>query len=134
VKHNPLAERADYSKGMRLFRSFRHAFAGAAFLLRTQPNARLHLLAAIVVIAISAWLGPTAIEWALIAFGITAVWAAEAFNTAIEVLCDRVTTDHDPQIKIVKDVSAAAVLGVAAGAAVVGLLIFVPKFLASVGA
>ena len=65
---------------MRLLRSFRHAFAGAAYLLRTQPNARIHLVVAIGVIAVSAWLGLAAIEWAIIILCVASVWAAEAFN------------------------------------------------------
>lgn len=114
---------------MRLLRSFRFAFEGAAYLLRTQANARIHLLAAIAVIAVCSFLSLNSIEWAVIVLCIAFVWSSEAVNTAIETLCDRVTTDRDPQIKIVKDVSAAATLFAAIGAACVGGIILGPKLL-----
>ena len=49
-------------------------------------------------------------------------------NTAIELMCDNISTDFHPTIKKIKDISAAAKLIAAFGAAVVGLIVFVPKF------
>ena len=49
--------------------------------------------------------------------------AFEIMNTAVEKLCDRVTTDLDPEIKKIKDLSSAAVFVV--------LLILIITFLAS---
>lgn len=112
---------------MRLLRSFRFAFEGAVCLLRTQANARIHLLAAVAVLFVGGFLGLNLIEWAVIVSCIAFVWSCEAFNTAIEKLCDRVTTDRDPQIKIVKDVSAAATLFAAIGAACAGTFVMGPK-------
>ena len=100
---------------LRLIRSFRFAFEGAAYLLRTQPNARLHLLAGIAVVLVCAFLKLTSVEWALIALAIAIVWMAEAFNTAVETLANRVTIEREPQIKIVKDVAATATLFAATG-------------------
>ena len=114
---------------MRLLRSFRFAFEGAAYLLRTQANARIQLLAAIGVIATGGFLGLNPVEWAVIVLCIAFVWSSEACNTAIETLCDRVTAERDPQIKIVKDVSAAATLFAAIGAACAGAIILGPKLL-----
>ena len=53
----------------------------------------------------------------------------ELINTAIEHLCDIVTKEIHPAIKIIKDVSAAAVLLAAAGSVVTGLIIFTPKII-----
>ena len=52
---------------------------------------------------------------------------AEAFNTAIEKLCDKVSPERDPLIKTTKDVAAGAVLLFVLGAVAVGLIIFIPK-------
>lgn len=52
------------------------------------------------------------------------VLAAEGFNTAIEILADRVCSRKDESIKLTKDVSAGAVLLAAFSSAVVGGLIF----------
>jgi diacylglycerol kinase len=50
-------------------------------------------------------------------------------NTAIEAAMDHATTDFHPQVKIVKDVAAGAVLVAAITAVVVGALIFGPRLL-----
>ena len=59
----------------------------------------------------------------------SSVWISEAFNTAIENLCNFVSSDYHLQIKIVKDTAAAAVLLTAIMAAIVGIIILVPKLL-----
>ena len=57
---------------------------------------------------------------------IALVWVAEALNTAVEYLCDKVTTEHDPLIGKAKDVAAAGVLIASIIAAMGGLLLFLP--------
>jgi diacylglycerol kinase (ATP) len=54
-------------------------------------------------------------------------WSAEAFNSAIEKLCDKVEPEKDPIIGKVKDMAAAGVLFLAIAAAIVGCIIFLPK-------
>ncbi|GAB2768728.1 diacylglycerol kinase family protein [Rhabdobacter roseus] len=111
-------------------RSFRFAGAGIASLFRYENNARIHLLAAALVVGAGFWLQLSRMEWCVILTQVGLVWAAEAFNTALEKLADLVSPDYHPTIKAVKDVSAAGVLLVALVAAVVGTLIFLPKLLA----
>lgn len=57
------------------------------------------------------------------------VMVAEAFNTAIEKLCDVVSKDHHPVIGTVKDIAAGGVLIAAISAVITGLLLFIPKLL-----
>ena len=114
----------------KFFRSFRFAAQGIVDLFRFENNAKIHLLAAAVVIGAGIWLGLSAMEWAMIATQIGLVIAAEAFNTALEKLANRITIQQDPLIKAAKDLASGAVLIVALTALVVGLLIFVPKVLA----
>lgn len=66
-------------------------------------------------------------EFSLILFCIIMVIAAEAFNSALEYLADRVEPKKDPLIEKSKDLSAAAVLICSIGAALIGLIIFLPK-------
>ena len=68
-----------------------HALRGLAFLIKTQHNARVHLAATVMVMALGLFLQIDRSEWALIVFAIALVWCAEAFNTAVERLADRVT-------------------------------------------
>lgn len=110
-------------------RSFGHAFAGAWYLLSSQANARLHAVATLLVGAAGLWLGLNRDEWLWIGLAITLVWMAETFNTAIETLCDAVTTKRHPKIKIAKDLGALATLGAAIFAFGVAVLIFGPRLL-----
>ena len=69
-------------------------------------------------------------EWLIIILAIGSVLSAEAFNTALEELCDKYKTDPDPHIGKIKDLSAAAVLIASAVALVVGAVIFIPRVIA----
>jgi diacylglycerol kinase (ATP) len=108
-------------------RSFQFAGRGIIDLFRFENNARFHLLAAILVVGAGAWLGLSVMEWVMVTTQIGLVMAAEGFNTALEKLADRVTTERDPLIRVAKDLSSGAVLIVGIMALIVGLLIFVPK-------
>lgn len=110
--------------------NFRYAFRGVRILFRDERNAWIHACAAILVIAVGASLGLSYTEWLVVIILIAAVIAAEAFNSALERLCDRVSTEYHPLIGEAKDLAAGAVLITAIGAAVAGLLIFVPKIYA----
>jgi diacylglycerol kinase (ATP) len=111
----------------KMLRSFGYAFEGLSALFRYENNARFHLLAAIGVLLAGVGLNIDAKEWALIALAIGGVWAAEAFNTALEKLCDLVSQGVHPQIKVIKDLAAAGVLIMAGVAAVIGVLVFGEK-------
>lgn len=106
--------------------SFKYAFSGWWYVLRTQQNAWIHATASILVILVSIWLGINKIEWAVIVVAIAAVWIAEFFNTAIEAVVDLVTQDHEPLAKAAKDAAAAAVLIAAGMSVVIGILILGP--------
>ncbi len=114
-------------------RSFRYAFRGICILVREEHNARIHTVAAMAAVAAGIWLGISATEWAVVAVCIAAVIAAEAVNSAVEALCDKVSPAYDPLIGKAKDLAAAAVLLTATGALAAGLIIFVPKLMALAG-
>ncbi|WP_428667858.1 diacylglycerol kinase family protein [Runella sp.] len=107
-----------------MLRSFKYATDGVFALFRYENNARFHLLAALAVIAGGIFIGLSYIDWIVIIIVIGGVWAAEAFNTAIEKLCDVVSPGIHPQIKAVKDLAAAGVLVMACAAALTGTVIF----------
>lgn len=107
-------------------KSFACALRGIAVLLRTQTNARIHLLATVLVVAAGFVFRISRGEWVPLAFAIGIVWIAEAVNTAIEALADRITQENDDAIRRAKDVAAGAVLLAAITAAIIGLLILGP--------
>jgi diacylglycerol kinase len=110
-------------------RSFKYAFEGLRSLFRRDHNIILHLVATIVVIALSIWVKVTTAEALVLVFSIGFVWVAELFNTAIEKIMDLISMQRHPQIKFIKDVSAAAVLIASITAAIAGCIIFIPKFM-----
>jgi diacylglycerol kinase (ATP) len=109
-----------------VWRSFGHAFAGAAVLFRTQRSVRIQAAVAALMIAAGLLLGLPASSWCWLILAITMVFSAEAFNTAIEFLSDVVCSDFSPAIKKVKDVASAAVLLAVIGAVAIGVLVLGP--------
>ena len=118
----------DFSIVARL-RSFAYAFAGLSFVLRTQHNAWLHLLASLAVVAAGFALKVNADDWRWLIAAVALVWLAEAINTAFEHLCDVVSPEFHPSVKRAKDIAAAAVLVSAIAAALIGALTFAPYVL-----
>ncbi len=113
-------------------RSFRYAVNGLRLLLRHEHNSRVHLGAAIMVIALGSIRRVTACEWRWLILAILLVWTAEAFNSAIEWLCDLVSPGFHPLVKRIKDVAAGAVLMSSIGAAAIGVTVFWPYRFAAV--
>ncbi len=109
-----------------LLESFRFAFAGLWYALRTQRNTRIHLIIAMGVIALGLWLGLAPTQWAVLALTIGFVLVSEMLNTVAETLIDLVSPGYHPLAKIVKDVTAGAVLLGAIISVIVGLLILGP--------
>ncbi len=111
-------------EGRSIFQSFRDAFRGLFFVIKRERNFRIHICMAAYVIyfSIVAALPIESVSVFLICFGL--VFSLELINTAIEKLCDVVTEERDDRIKVIKDVSAAAVLVSAVFAAAAGLFVF----------
>ena len=107
--------------------SFYYAIAGILRFFRTEHNAWLHMAATVGVIILTAVFRVTTIEAVMLVFSIGSVWVAEVFNTCIEKIMDFISTERHPQIQLIKDMSAGAVLIAAITALITGLIIFVPK-------
>ena len=113
-----------------LLRSFGYAFEGVAYILRTQRNARIEIAIAIAAVILAAWLGISAVEWAVLVITIALVMALEWMNTSLELAVSLASPERDPSAKAAKDVAAACVLLGAVVSVVVGLLILAPRLLA----
>jgi diacylglycerol kinase (ATP) len=110
-------------------KSFRYAFDGINAFFSSQHNAIIHFIITIFVFIAAIFFNLSKNEFIAIIIVTGFVWVAELFNTAIEKLADMVSKDHHPQIKFIKDVSAAAVLFSAIAAFLTGAIIFLPKLL-----
>ena len=107
-------------------RSFRCAFSGWWYVIRTQRNAWIHAVVSITVMAIALWLGLKPLEWAVLILTIALVWTAEFINTAVEAVVDLASPQQHPLAQMGKDVGAAAVLIAALSSVLIGLLILGP--------
>lgn len=111
-------------------RSFRYAFNGIRLLIAKEHNAWIHCFAAVCVIIAGILLEISKMEWIAVVIVIGAVLAAEAVNSAMEALADFVSPEYSEAIKRTKDLAAGAVLLMAITAAIVGIIIFLPKMFA----
>lgn len=112
-----------------LYKSFGYAFQGIFNTIRTERNIKIHCAAAILVTIFGIWLQISKTEWMIcfILFGL--ILALELVNTAVEATVDLFTEERKPLAKKAKDAAAGAVLIAAVFAAVIGILIFMPKLL-----
>jgi diacylglycerol kinase len=106
--------------------SFRYAFAGWWYVIRTQRNAWIHAVTSAVVVILAFWLRLSTRDWAVIVLAIGLVWTSEFLNTALEVVVDLASPQHQRLARVGKDVGAAAVLIAALSSALIGFLILGP--------
>jgi diacylglycerol kinase len=104
-----------------------------AYILRTQRNAKIELVVGIAAVALAAWLGISAVEWAVLVLAIAFVVGLEWINTSLELAVSLASPERHPSAKAAKDVAAASVLLGAVISVVVGLLLFVPRLIAKFG-
>jgi diacylglycerol kinase (ATP) len=105
---------------------FQFAISGIIHSFRSELNFRIQVMATIIVVVLGLAFNISKAEWLIIILCCMIVMALELLNTAIEKLCDMISLEYHPIIKIVKDTAAGAVLVSAIGSAVVGAIIFIP--------
>ena len=109
--------------------SFKYAIEGLWTSFKTERNMKIHIFIMILVIIAGIILKINKSEWIICIILFAIVIGSELFNTSIETIVDMVMPEKNEKAKIAKDVSAGAVLVVAIGAAIIGLVIFVPRIL-----
>lgn len=108
-------------------RSFGFAGNGIFQVFKSEPNMKIHIVLAVLVIIAGFVFSISLMEWILCLLCFGMVIGAEMINTAIEDIVDLVSPDHHPLAGRAKDVAAGAVLVCAFVSAIIGLIIFVPK-------
>lgn len=107
--------------------SFKNAFSGLFWALNTQPNYRIHFILSLFSIFGGIYFSISYFEWLILFVLITVGLVIETINTALESTNDAITKQIRPEIKIAKDVAAAAMLIFAMGSAIIAFFIFLPK-------
>ena len=114
-------------KSKKLINSFKYAIQGIFSSFKTERNMKIHIFIMFLVIAFGIILKINKYEWIICVLCFAIVISGELFNTAIETVVDMVMPYKNDKAKIAKDISAGAVLALAIGAAIGGVIIFVPK-------
>lgn len=114
-------------KSKKLINSFKYAIQGILSSFKTERNMKIHIFIMILVIIAGFILKINKYEWIACILCFAIVISGELFNTAIETVVNMVMPYKNDKAKIAKDIAAGAVLTLAIGAAVIGVIIFVPK-------
>ena len=109
--------------------SFKYAINGINYVLKTQHNFRIHIVAAITAIILGFILNITKTEWIAIILVISIVLALEIINSAIEMIVDLISPEIQKKAGLIKDMAAGAVLIASIGALIIGIIIFLPKLI-----
>ncbi|MBI3385375.1 diacylglycerol kinase family protein [Candidatus Gottesmanbacteria bacterium] len=109
--------------------SLKSAFSGIELVIKTELNAKIIIAMGVIVIFFGLLFNINYVEWLTVALTITMVVVSEMINTSIEAVTDLVTNQWHQEAKTAKDVAGGMVLVASAAAAIIGLIIFLPKFL-----
>ncbi len=112
-------------------KSMSNAWRGIKIMFRGQYNIWIHTMILGLVVMAGIYFSITLLEWIFIIFAAGMVFAAEAFNTAIEIDMNLTSPEFHPHARDTKDVAAGAVLITAIVALLVGIIIFLPRFVVS---
>lgn len=116
-------------KSNNFLNSFKFAFEGVIFASKSERNFRFHLLAAIAVILAGMFSHLSTVEWIILILCISGMLSLELVNSALERIVDLASPEIHVLAKLAKDMSAAAVLVFACASAIIGILIFLPKWM-----
>ncbi len=109
--------------------AFKFACEGLIHVSKSERNFRFHLFAAILVIVVGMVSNLSKMDWILIIICISGMLSLELLNSTVERLVDLASPKFHVLAKQAKDMSAAAVLVFACASAIIGILIFLPKWM-----
>ncbi len=109
---------------LKIVDSFNYAIEGLIYVLKSQRNMRVHFLFAVLLLLLAIYLNISKIELLILLIAIAFVLFAEMMNTAVEYTIDLASKTVNPVARIVKDVSAGAVLLSAVTGLIVVYIIF----------
>jgi undecaprenol kinase/diacylglycerol kinase (ATP) len=114
---------------MKFIASFKHAFNGIKSAVCLEQNFKVEFILGLISILLALAFRINTIEWIIIILCNALVLSLELLNTAIEKVCNFFHPGIHPQIKIIKDVAAGAVLIAAIASMVIAIIIFLPKII-----
>jgi len=128
-KINSLKNRiASYKTSSNVFKSFKYAFSGISYVLKTSRNFKIQLIFALSSLMIGFLLQISQSNYVILIATIISVLILEILNTSIESIVDLIVKKEFSSLaKIAKDTSAGAVLLASINSVIIAVYIFVPK-------
>lgn len=122
---------SEKNKFLLVLKKFKYAFAGLYHSIKEEKSLVIHIIVSIIVLIIAALINSEMqiIDWVVLVITIFLVIGVELINTAIENVVDMVAFKYNFNARKIKDIAAAAALVFSIMAIIVGLLIFIPKFI-----
>lgn len=116
-------------KNPTFFKALKNSLRGIFLSVIKERNIKIQLVMAVIAIICGFIFKISMIEWSILVITIFLVLITESLNTAIEITVDMITNEYNEKAKNIKDIAAGAVLLSAISSVIVGLIIFLPKFL-----
>jgi len=128
-KINYLKNRIEsYKTSSNVLKSFKYAFSGISYVLKTSTNFKIQLIFAFISLMIGFLLQISHGNYVILIATIMSVLILEIINTSIESIVDLVVQKEFSSLaKISKDTSAGAVLLASINSVIIAVYIFVPK-------
>ena len=128
-KINYLENRKEsYKTSSNVFISFKYAFSGISYVLKTSRNFKIQLIFAVTSLIIGFLLKISLSNYVILIATIMSVLILEILNTSIESIVDLIVKKEFSFLaKISKDTSAGAVLLASINSVIIAVYIFVPK-------
>ena len=110
-----------------LFSVVKNSYNGLKYFFKYERSSLVYLTAAAFSVGARVILQMDMMEWIVIFFVLFSMLASELLNTAIEAVCDLVSPEYNPYVKIAKDTASAATGVLSILWSFVILVIYVPK-------
>lgn len=114
---------------MRFMTSVQNAWKGIRVAFISERHLRFHGLAALSALIGALILQFSFIEWIIVILVVIGMISLELVNTAIETVVDLVQPEWHQEAGKAKDIAAGACLIYACGAAVIGVMLYIPKLI-----
>jgi len=110
----------------KLGKSFKVAFSGLKIAIKEENTIRAGICISVVMFFLMFYFPLLSIERAMVILCIFLVLSIELMNTQVERVTNLIDSNHNPKIRMIKDLAAAAVLMSIIGAGIVACFIFLP--------
>ncbi|WP_367769209.1 diacylglycerol kinase family protein [Flavobacterium sp. WC2421] len=110
-------------------KSVTYAFKGAVKLISTEHSIMVQFSLGILLTVAGFYFGISSTEWLFQTMAIGLVMSIEGLNTAVEKIADFIHPNYHERIGFIKDIAAGAVFFAAITAIIIGLIIYMPRFL-----